>query len=153
MKNFYHIVNALVPVADAFSGTVYSDVISMKDWNHISFAVQCGAGATGTSTITVEACDDVTPTTVSAIPFKYQACVSGDTFGALTDAAATGFTTTAVANKMYKIEVDSSALAALGYGYIRLKAVEVVDSPVLGGILAVLTEPRYGKEIADTAIV
>lgn len=153
MKKTNHLVNALLPVADAFAGTVYTDVINMKDFNHVQFVIQKGAGATGTSTITVEACDDVVPTNVSAVPFKYQACTTGDTFGVLTDAAATGFATTAGANQMYKVEVDADALAASGYGYIRLKAVEVVDSPVLGGIIAVLTESRYGQEVPNTAIV
>jgi len=153
LKRFNHIVNALVPVADAFTGTKYTDVINMKDWNHIQFVIQKAAGALGTSTITIEACDDVVPTNVSAVPFKYQACTTGDTFGVLTEAAATGFATTVGANQMYKIEVDSDALAASGYGYIRLKAVEVDDDPVLGGILAILTEPRYGQEVPNTAIV
>ena len=153
MKEFNHVVNALVPVADAFAGTKYTDIINMKDFNHIQFVIQKAAGAVGTSTITVEACDDVVPTNVVAIPFKYQACTTGDTFGALTTAEATGFATTAGANQLYKIEVDSDALAASGYGYIRLKAVEVVDDPVLGGIIAVLTEPRYGQEVPNTEIV
>jgi len=153
MKRYNHLVNALVPVADAFAGTKYTDVINLKNWNHIQFVIQKAAGAVGTSTITIEACDDAVPTNVSAVPFKYQACTTGDTFGALTAAEATGFATTAGANQMYKIEVDSDALAASGHGYIRLKAVEVVDDPVLGGILAVLTEPRYGQEVPDTAIV
>lgn len=153
MKRFNHVVNALVPVADAFAGTKYTDIINMKDFNHIQFIIQKAAGATGTSTITVEACDDVSGSNVSAVPFKYQACTTGDTFGALTDAAATGFATTAGADQLYKIEVDADALAASGYGYIRLKAVEVVNDPVLGGIVAILTEPRYGREIPETAIV
>ena len=153
MKEFNHVVNALVPVADAFAGTKYTDIINMKDFSHIQFVIQKAAGAVGTSTITVEACDDVVPTNVVAIPFKYQACTTGDTFGALTTAEATGFATTAGANQLYKIEVDSDALAASGYGYIRLKAVEVVDDPVLGGIIAVLTEPRYGQEVPNTEIV
>lgn len=153
MKRFNHVVNALLPVADAFAGTVYSDVINMKNWNHAQFVIQKGAGAVGTATITVEACDDVVPTNVSAVPFKYQKCTSGDTFGELTAAEATGFATTAGANQMYKIEVDSDALVVSGYSYIRLKSVEVVDDPVLGGILAVLTEPRYSNEVPDTAIV
>ena len=149
----YHVVNALAPVADAFSGTVYTDIINMENFHHISFLIQIGVGATGTSTITIEACDDVSGSNVTAIPFHYQACVSGDTFGATTAATSAGFTTAAGSNKMYKIEVDNQALASTGYGYIRLKAVEVVDSPVLGGILAVLSEPRYGQDIFDTAIV
>jgi hypothetical protein len=153
MKSYNHVVKGLDPVADAFSGTVYSDIINMKEHNHIQFLIYKGVGTTGTSTITVEACDDVSGSNVSAVPFKYQACTTGDTFGDLTAATATGFATTAGSSQVYKIEVDADALAASGYGYIRLKAVEVADSPVLGGIIAVLTEPSYGRAVPNTAIV
>ncbi len=153
MRELYHIVNGLPPAADAFTGTVYSDIISMKNFEHISFIIHGGTGATGTSVITVEACDDVSGSNVSALPFVYQECVSGDTFGSITKAATTGFTTTAASNKMHKIDIDADVLAASGYGYIRLKAVESVNDPVTCGILAILTEPRYEQEIFDTAIV
>jgi type 1 glutamine amidotransferase len=153
MKEYNHIVKGLDPVADAFSGTVYSDVINMKNWNHIQFIILKGVGLTGTSTITVEACDDATPTNVKAIPFRYTAITSGDTEGTPTSAADTGFTTTAGSSQLYKVDVDADALASVGYGYIRLKAVEVVDSPVLGGIIAVLTEGKYKSAVPETAIV
>lgn len=153
MKEFNHIVKGLDPVADAFAGTVYSDIINMENWGHIQFLIYKGVGATGTSTITVEACDDVTPSNVSAIPFRYQAITSGDTEGAPTAATAAGFATTAGSSQLYKIEVDSDALGASGYGYIRLKAVEVVNDPVLGGILAILTEGKYKDAVPETAIV
>ena len=51
-----------------------------------------GYYATGTSTITIEACDDVSASNVSAIPFKYQKQTgSDDTYGALTSATTAGF--------------------------------------------------------------
>jgi len=149
----YHVVNALVPVADAFAGTKYTTPINMEAFHHVSFIIQTGVGTTGTSTITILASDDISRTHTTAVPFHYQACVSGDTFGATAAAETTGFTTAAGSNKMYKIEVDNQALASTGYGYVILKAVEVAASPVLGGILAILTEPRYGNDVFDTAIV
>jgi hypothetical protein len=153
MRDLYHIVNGLPPVADAFAGTVYSDIINMKNFEHASFIIQCGAGAVGTATITVEACDDVAASNVVAIPFTYQGCVSGDTFGARTKVENTGFTTAAAANKMYKIEVDVDSMIMSGYSYVRVKSVEVVNDPVTGGILVILNESRLEKAIFDTAIV
>ncbi len=153
MKRLNHIVKGLDPVADAFAGTVYSDIINMANYGHIQFIIYKGVGATGTSTVTVEACDDVSGSHVSAIPFRYQVISTGDTEGTPTAVAATGFTTTAGSSQLYKIEVDADALASSGYGYVRLKAVEVVDSPVLGGILAILTEGRYKDAVPETAIV
>lgn len=153
MENLYHVVNALVPVADAFAGTKYTDIINMKNFEHITFIIQGGAEATGTSTITVEACDDVSASNVLAIPFVYQGCITGDTFGARTKATDAGFATAAAANKMYKIDVDAEALVASGYGFIRLKAVEVVNDPVTCSVIAILTEAKYENGVFDTAIV
>lgn len=153
MKGFNHLVKGLDPVADAFSGTVYSDIISLKNHGEIEFVIYKGVGATGTSTITVEASDDTSGSNVSAVPFKYQAITSGDTHGVLTDAAATGFTTTAGNSQLYRIYAERSKLIASGYKYIRLKAVEVVDSPVLGGILAILKDPDIDRPVQfETAI-
>jgi hypothetical protein len=153
MREYVHIVKGLDPVADAFSGTVYSDIINMENWGHIQFLIYKGVGATGTSTITVEASDDAAGSHVSAIPFKYQVSTTGDTFGDPTAAAATGFATTAGSSQLYKIDVDADALNASGYGYIRLKAVEVVDSAVLGGIIAILSQGKYKDAVPETAIV
>jgi len=149
----YHVVNALPPAADAFAGTVVTDVINLKNWEHISFIIQCGAGAVGTSAITVEACDDTTPANTEAIPFTYQECLLGDAFSEVKQADETGFTTAAAANKVYKIEVDAQALAKSGYSYVRLKSVEVTDDPVAGTVIAILTGGRYVQEVCDSALV
>lgn len=153
MKEYNHIVKVLDPVADAFASTPTTEVINMENWGHIQFIVYKGVGTTGTSTITVEACDDVTPSNTSAVAFMYQAITTGDTEGAPTAATTAGFTTTAGSSQLYKIDVDADALAASGYHYIRLKAVESVDSPVVGCILAILTEGKYKEAVPETAIV
>lgn len=139
-----HFVKGLDPVADAFAGaTVYSDVVDMQEYDECLFVIHTGVGATGTSTLTVEACDDIVPTTTAAIAFRYKAILSGDTHGALTAAAAAGVATTAGNSKIYVIEVQAQDLVSTGYRYVRLKAAEVVDSPVLGGILIILGAPKY----------
>ncbi len=154
MEDLYHVVNALTPVANAFAATVSTAPINMKNWEHCSFIISCGAGAVGTATITVEACSDTTPTATVAIPFYYQECVSGDTFGAIIKTPdAAGFATAAAANKIYKVEVDDQMLAGTGYGYVRVKSVEVVAGAIAGGIVAVLTEGRFESEIMSSAIV
>lgn len=148
-----HIVTGLDPVADAFSGTVVSDIVNLSQYGSVAFVVFYGVGATGTSTITVEACDDVVPTNVSAIPFHYRRYTSADTEGAITAAAAAGVATTAGSSQRYVVEVSAQALAASGYKYVRLKMVEVVDSPVLGGILIILGRARYSQAAIDSAVV
>jgi hypothetical protein len=149
----YHIVNALPPAANAFAGTVATEVINLKNWEHVSFIIHCGAGAVGTSAITVEACDDTVPTNTEAIPFTYQECIADDTFSEAKQADESGFTTAAADNKVYKIEVDAQALAKTGYSYVRLKAVEVTVDPVAGGVIAILTGGRYAQDVLDSALV
>lgn len=148
-----HLVKGLDPVADAFAGTVYSDIVNMGDYAGATFIIFKGVGATGTSTITVEACDDVSASNVTAIPFRYKAITSGDTEGALTAAAVAGFATTAGSSQLYAIEIDSDELGDTGYKYARLKCVEVVDSPVLGGILIAMHGNRHAQDVPATAIV
>jgi len=133
----------LAPIADAFAGTAVSRVVSMKNHNRVRFIAFWGVGATGTSTFTVEACDDTTPSNTSAIAFHYRITVQAAAPGAITAAASTGLLSTAGSAQMYEIEVPAENLLASGYGYVRLKAVESVASARLGGILIELLEPRF----------
>jgi hypothetical protein len=142
------------PVADAFdTATGTTDVVNMKNHNRVRFIIVWGVGATGTFTPVVEACDDVTPSNVSAIAYKYRVTVAAAAPGAITAAASTGFTTTAGSSQIVEIEVTAADLLASGYSYIRLKCTEVVNSPILGGILIEMLEPRHagptqGSEVA-----
>lgn len=142
MKAFNHKMKGLDPVADAFAGTVYTDIVAACGAGLLA-TIYKGAGATGTSTVTVEACDDVTPTTSTAVAFMYRACTSGDTWGAWTQATTAGFATTAGASQLYEIFVPASEIGAEGYTYARLKFVEVENDPVLGGVLLEVVKPNY----------
>lgn len=147
-----HFVTGLAPVADGFSGTVASDVVNMKNFGKCVFVVFTGVGLVGTSVFSVEACDDTTPSTTSAVAFHYRSYDNSDVPGSVTAASTAGFTNTAGSNRIHVIEVDAEALAASGYGYVRLKAVESANDPVLGGILAILMEPRNTYAVGVTAV-
>lgn len=148
-----HVVKGLDAVADAFASTVTSDVVSMRNHNQCTFLVHKGVGATGTSTLTVEACDDFSASNTTAVAFKYRRCCnSADVQGALTDATTSGFATTAGSSEIYVVEVLAEDLAATGYDKVRLKAAEVVDSAVLGGIIVILSEPVFAQAIQPTVI-
>lgn len=144
LLNNLHFIKGLDPVADAFSGTVASDVVDLANHGSALFLIYKGVGVTGTSTITVEACDDIVPTNTTAIPFFSKNITSTDVQGNVTARAAAGFTTTAGSSQMYAVQVAAEEVANAGYRYVRLKAVEVVDSPVLGGIAIALAAPRFG---------
>jgi hypothetical protein len=140
-----HWIGGLAPIADFMAGTVNTDVFECLGHEPV-FIIYKGVGAVGTSTITIDACDDTTPTTTAAIPFRYRASTTLDTWGAWTAAAAAGFTTTAGSAQLYEIRVDPSDMAAQGYGYVRLHAVEVANDPVVGCVLAGLAGLRYREQ-------
>src|SRR6266850_1868481 len=69
-----HFEAGLVPVADFLvnGAGVASDVINMKLYEYVRFILFWGVGATGTNTLTIEACDNVTPSNTVAVPFFYR---------------------------------------------------------------------------------
>lgn len=144
----FRFAKGLDPVADAFAGTVYSDSLNASEFHKVFFIIHKGVGATGTSTVTVEADDTNSPLGSTAVPFRYRRMNDTDTPGAVTEAAAAGFTTTAGSSDMYVIEVDCKALAATGFKYVFCKMVESVDSPVVGSI-AIFACPRYADHTAN----
>jgi hypothetical protein len=154
----FHPVNGLVPVADAFAGTVYSDVVNLSEYGKAMFFVIKGAGATGTSTVTVEACSTAAAAAVQAVAFRYKydidagVTASSDTYSAMAACASTGFTTTAGAEGVYMVEISSDELYST-YKYARLKMVEVANDPVTGCVFILLSQPRYGEAVMDSALV
>lgn len=155
MQNIHEIHPAigLAPVADAFAGTVVGAYINTKNYSDVAFLVVKGAGATGTSTITVEIASDVAHTGLVAIPFLYRR-ITTDVGGALVRATAAGFDTTAGAAEMYLIFASTSfeGLADGAKPFVRVKAIEVVDSPVAGAIIALASGGRYGGDLGPTAL-
>lgn len=156
MENL-HFAKGIDPVADVFDNAAApaSDVYSMRGHGRGLFVIYIGVGATGTQTMTVEACDDVVPTTTTAIPFWYRQILSGDTPSAITRATAAGFTITAGSSKIVLLEVDAKDLAASGYGFVRMKqSAEPVNSPVLGGVMFIAggNPNRYAGQVGATVI-
>ena len=138
----FHWVPGIYPVADAFAGTVTTDVVECLGEGML-WQITKGVGATGTSTVTVLACDDTTPSNTTAVAFMYRTSTTPDTWGSWTQATTTGFTTTAGSNQMYQVYVPSQELSDTGYGYAQLQAVEVVNNPVVGCINVAVVNPRY----------
>lgn len=140
-KNFP--VNVLAPDADRFNADPATDIVNLGEYNRATFIITVGVGATGTTVVTTEACDDTTPTTATAIAFRYRISTTFGVWGAWTAATTSGFTTTAGSSNAYIVEVTSSELPD-GSPYVRLQTTEAVDSPVDAGIECILSEPLYG---------
>lgn len=147
-------VMGLVPVADALAGTVVSDAVRLNLFQRLTAFIIKGAGATGTSTITVEACTIADGTGAEAIPFKYYSnldTAAADSQGSVNQATAAGFATTAGANQLYQIEVDVKDLPA-DKPFVRIKCVEVANDPVTAAILLLLHEPKHARASMPTVI-
>lgn len=152
------IVNALPPKADNFATAGNSDVIRADNCEEIVFAIATGVSVATTPTITVEACDDVTPTNTTAIPFKSQSVLTAGTLGAVTDRLAAGFAmTTATANQYHTIMVDPADVEAAnsheGRKYVRVVVTENEDVPQIASILAIRVGEHFAQDQLRSAIV
>lgn len=149
LANEGHVVNILAPVD--INGGASSDIFSMKNHSHVSIIIQLGVTGAA-STVTVEECDDVTPTTDTAIAFSYHAetTASGDTLGALTAATTAGFATSTNNGVFYVIEIDAAQLSD-GYPYLQ---VEFSDpgAATFASAVAVLSGARYASDQSATEI-
>lgn len=137
----------LQPVADAYAADPATTTVNMRHYGHVTFLLMEGAGGTGTATVEVEECTAANGDGATAIPFQYRVSTdAGVTFGALTAATASGFTTTAGANKVIAIELEDDELSE-DSPFVRVQLTEVTDSPCAAGVLAVLSKPRNSREV------
>lgn len=148
-----HFEVGIAPVADFMDTVQSTDIVNMKNHGRVRFIVFWGVGTTGTATLTVEACDDVTPSNSTAVPFRYRRTAALGTPGAVTAATTSGFTTTAGSNQIYEVEVDAEDVASTGFGYVRLKCTEVVNSPVLGGVLISMERPGWKGAATESSVI
>lgn len=150
-------VKGLAPAADRWNTDPTTDIVNTALYGKVAFLVHQEGGTTGKATLTVEACTDASGTDATAVPFKYSiggtgAGADGDATGAVTAATAAGFDTTANAEKLYIIDVDSASLPA-GKNFVRLKCTEAVNDPVKGCVEILLYGARYAGAALPSAIV
>lgn len=146
-----HVINILPP-QDVDTGK-NSLVFSMKNHSHATIIVTCGSTNADAGNITVEACDDFTPTNDEAIGFSYykEETAAGDTLTAKqTAVAATGIDVSENDNTTYVIEIDASELPA-GYPNLYLKWSDP-GGATFGSAVAILSGSRYAGSENATAI-
>lgn len=157
-----HIVQGIVPVADAFAGGVSTDVVSLKDYNRVTFVIITGAieDAGVSNLCKVQACDNTTPSNTTDIAFYRNSLpwsTTVDTWGALALAPSTGYNFTAgtpAANAVHIATVTSDMVEANAPGkpFVRLNIAETVNKTITGCVLVILSEPRYPQAVPVTAI-
>lgn len=145
-----HVVNILPP--QDVSGGVTSDVFSMKGYAHATIIVTAGSTNADAGNITIEECDNLTPTTDTAIAFNYYAETTdaGDTLGARTAATTAGIDVSGNDNITYVIEIDASELSD-GYPCLELKW-SACGGATYGSAVAILSGSRYAGSESSTAI-
>ena len=144
-----HVVLATAPV-DVNSG-VNSDVWSMANHSHCTIIVQFGVTG-GASTITVEECDNFTPSNTTAIAFASYAeeTAAGDTLAARVATTTSGITGSTNDGVFYVIEIDASQLTD---GRPNLRVVFSDPSgATFASVLVLLSGSRYAQESSATAI-
>ena len=144
-----HVVQALAAVD--VNGGVSTDVWSMANYGHASIII--GLGVTGAaSTVTLEECDDFTPTLSPAIAFSYYAetTAAGDTLGTRTAATTAGFATSTNDGVFYVIEIDASQMSD-GSPNLRL-SFSNPGAATFVSVLVVLSGSRSAQEASATAI-
>lgn len=145
-----HVVNILPP-QDVQAG-VSSDVFSLKNYSHATIIVTCGTTDADAGNITIEECDDFTPTTDTAIVFSYykEETADGDTLSERTAATVSGIDVSANNNTIYVIEIDAEELSE-GYPNLILKW-SACGGATTASAVAILTGARYAGEESATAI-
>ncbi len=150
MAEELHFVNALAPV-DIDDAQKNSDVWSMSKAGHATIVVQVGVTGADT-TVTVEECDDFTPSSSTAIPFAYypERTAGGDTLGARIAATSAGFATGTNDGIFFVIEIDASQLTD---GFPNLRVVLTDPGAATFGSIGVwLSGWRYPQSETETAI-
>ena len=142
---------------DIFNGNPATDVINLKNAQGVMFVIAMNANAgSGAATITIEACDDVTPSNTTAIAFRYQLISTVDIPGTLKAATSAGVSV-GTANTIMLIEVDAAAVASAAVNstynneVVRLQATETQSEAVDGAIMALLFGLRFSP-LAATQI-
>lgn len=140
-------VGLATPV-DTTSTTVNSDVVNAGKCIWIDFLVSFGTITGDTVVVTVEECDDTTPSNSTAIAFKYRkgAAVGTHTDGSITAATTSGVTIAATDDdKLLTIGVDPDALSD-GYPYLRVVADPGASASAVEIDILAVAMPKYAGE-------
>jgi len=145
-----HIVPLVFPQDVTTTGPTF-DIVGLKKWNHVTILVMTGTNSKG-CTLTLEECDNVTPSNDTAIAFNYRKMSTSDVWGALTAATSSGVTIAdGDDNCVYAIELDAAELSD-GYAYVIPKLSNPASGNNYFAAIAILSEPRFAEDVPSTVI-
>ena len=164
LLSYAHLVPAVIPVADAFTGGTSTEAVSLRDYTRAACIIQTGAieDAGISNLITVEACTSAAGAGATAMAFRHRTMLYSttvDTWGALTAAAATGHNfadvaANGVANVCWYIDITADEVEAAlpGATFVRVTIAETANKTITASGLWILTGARYPQAIPATAI-
>lgn len=156
-----HMVQGVVPAADAFAGGTNTDVVSLAGYGRVRFIIITGAieDAGISNLCKVQGCSNTTPSATTDMTFYYQSLqwsTSADTWGAMALAPATGYnfmSNNAVANCIHIAEVTADMVKAqTGYDFVRMNIAETANKTITACVLIELLDARQPQAIPQTAI-
>lgn len=143
-----HAVLLTAPVNTASTATANnSDVINAGKCQSVQFLVPFGAITGDSTVVTVQECDDTTPSNSTAIAFSYRlgSAVGTDSSGTRTAATSSGVTVTdSDDNKLLIIDVDPASLTD-GYPYLRVVVDPGASISAQNFSVIALVVPRYAQ--------
>lgn len=140
-----HVVNLMPPIDNVAGST--SAVVDMRGWSHCSLIIQIGVANADMGDITIEACDDLVPTTSAVMAFNYYAelTAAGDVLdtGPTAVVAATGIThdISNANNTMFVVEINATELPVNYRGFRVIHSAGAVS--VMLSMVAILSGGRY----------
>ena len=151
-----HIVPLFLP-ADQ-NGAIHSSlVVAMKEYSHASILIYIGAASRAAGIITLESCDDATPTTSTEIVFNYYESViafgsaNTDVLSVKKTAAVTGIVPPAgTTGVMYVIELDAIELTPGHIGF-RISIADPGAASIIFGA-AILSGAKHKGPASVTAL-
>jgi hypothetical protein len=158
----HHIVPAVIPIADAFAGGINTEAVSLANYRRATLIIQTGAieDAGISNLLKLQACTAADGTGATDMAFTRRVLpytTSVDTWGAKTDAAATGYNFAAgtpAANAVWMAEVTADELQAAldGALFVRANIAETANKTVTASGLWILSDPRYPQSVPVGAI-
>jgi hypothetical protein len=137
-----HWIGGIAPNADFAAGTVNTDIVECAGEGLLGIVWYGTNASSGASTLTVDACDNTTPSNTTAVAFQYRVSTTFDTWGSWTQATTAGFTVGGSADSMWQIYVPAAELAGAGYAYGRITMVESTNQAADGMVLLGVVNPR-----------
>ena len=144
-----HYCYALSP--QDINGGVNTDIINTQLYDRIDFVIILGTLAASCA-LTVEECDDTTPSNSTAISFDYKKTTAdaGDTYGAVTAATSSGITITATDDGKTLVVMTRAAELTDGYPFVRCVFADPSGADFMS-VLAVCYGARYQQDVMPSA--